>query len=578
MKKNVVILLTAVLLGGILLFGAGCKKQAAPAASKGAGTPAAATGKKLSDGKTTFTMFVGDLGSLVSSYDYKDNKFTQKIVDETGINLQIIASSGADAVQRLNVLLSTGDYPDLIIRPLSGSSYALTMADLAFYAKEGIFISLDQYDPMSYPNIKAAFDEYPALNDILRGPDGKLYALPTVNECVHCRYGNNNQLYYQPFMQKYTQATNKAIPATLDEFTTYLRWVRDNDVNGNGKKDEIPLAFDVNTLRNAVETFAKCYMPFVNANGYFGLARNGKQAIEQYKDPRFRDTLKYMAGIYKEKLIYPDSFTQPSQAMQALVSVDPAVVAVALTSAVNRQGTDYYYHARWLPVLKGPTGEQHSYDVGPWSVLSAGMNITDKCKDPKLAISFYNYLLTFDVELTGYLGPKGYGWDDADPGALSLGGGPAKYKTLKTYGTADINYTWSQIHPMVRNYNFRYSEQANDVPTVQKWLETGDNSLLDAIKANKSYNEIKNIVQAKVRIPFATPVETLIPPLAMEEADTKRIGDINAVLNTTLDQAMVQFVTGAKDIKSDAAWNTFLADMDRVGSKEKAAIIEKYLK
>ena len=92
-------------------------------------------------------MFIGDLGNLVSSYDYKDNLFTQKIVDDTGINLEFIASSGADAVQRLNVLLSTGDYPDIIIRPPTGSTYYLTLSDIAFYAREGIFLPLDQLIP-----------------------------------------------------------------------------------------------------------------------------------------------------------------------------------------------------------------------------------------------------------------------------------------------------------------------------------------------------------------------------------------------------------------------------------------------
>ena len=572
MKRNVIIVMT-VLLISVLLTSLGCKKQEVPTQSS-SGT-AGTTGTRLSDGKTTFTLFVGDIGNLVSSYDYKDNLFTKKIVDETGINLEFIASSGADSVERLNVLLSTGDYPDLIIRPSSGTTYYLTMSDMAFYAKEGIFIPLDQYDPMSFPNIKAAFDEYPAFNDILRGPDGKLYALPTVNDCIHCRYGNNNQLYYQPFIQKYGQK----LPETLDEFTTYLRWVRDNDVNENGDpSDEIPLAFDVDTLRIAIETFAKCYMPFVNANNYFGLARDGNQVIEQYKDPRFREALKYMAGLYAEKLIYPDSFTQPRQAIQSLSSADTPVLAVVLSNGANNNGTEYYYRARWLPVLKGPTGEKHSFDVGPWSVLSAGMNITDKCKDPKLAIALYNYLLDFEVAITGYLGPKGYGWDWADQGALSLVGGPAKYKTLKLYGTADINYTWNQINPMMRNYAFRYEEQANDVTTAENWLKTGDLSLLDSVKANRSYNEIKNIIQANVRIPDGTPVEMLIPPLAMDDADSRRIGDINAVLNTTLDQAMVQFITGARNITNDTVWNAFLADLDRVGSKEKATIIAKYLK
>jgi hypothetical protein len=157
-------------------------------------------------------------------------------------------------------------------------------------------------------------------------------------------------------------------------------------------------------------------------------------------------------------------------------------------------------------------------------------------------------------------------------------GKKSTYKILKTYGTADVNYTWNQNHPMLRNQAFRYGEQATDVPKIQEWLKTGDLSLLDAMKANKSYNEVKNILQASVRIPDGTPIEMAIPPLAMNAADTRRIGDINAVLETALDSYMVEFITGARDVNSDTVWNAYLADLDRMGSKEKAGIIQKYLK
>ena len=477
------------------------------------------------------------------------------------------------------MMLNTGDYPDLILYSLSGNLFRLTMSDMAYWANEGIFIPLDKYDPMSFPNIKAAFDEYPAFNEILRGPDGKLYGLPVANDCIHCRYGNNQGLYYMPFIQN----NSLKVPETLDELTQYLHWVRDNDANANGNKnDEIPIAFDKETLRIFVAIFAKSFMPFSNINyagsDYFGIIRNGNKVIEQYRDPQFRETLKYLAGWHREKLIFPDSFTMPQQQLKALATSETPVLAVTASNAANNQGTDYYYRARWLPLLAGPSGERHAFDVGPWSILGPGMIITNKCKDPKLALALYDYLLNFDVMLTGYVGPKGTGWDDADPGAISLVGELATYKILKTYGTADPNTTWDQNHPMLRNRAFRYGEQAIDVPKIEEWLKTGDTALLDSLKTNKSYNEVKNVIQALPRIPFGTPTESAIPPMALNAADTRRIGDINAVLTPMLDQYMVEFITGVKNINNDAAWNAYLADLDRVGSKEKVSIIEKYLK
>jgi hypothetical protein len=41
---------------------------------------------------------------------------------------------------------------------------------------------------------------------------------------------------------------------------------------------------------------------------------------------------------------------------------------------------------------------------------------------------------------------------------------------------------------------------------------------------------------------------------------------------------MVEFITGVRDINSDPVWNTYLSDMDRLGSKDLAAIIQRYIK
>jgi putative aldouronate transport system substrate-binding protein len=122
------------------------------------------------------------LRNEVTSFDYKDNTFTKRVVDETGIKLDIIAVSDADATVRLNAMLGSGNYPDLII------GREISVSDLSYWGSQGIFLALDNYDIKSWTNIKAMMDEYPALDQRIRGADGKIYALPSVNDCLHCRY------------------------------------------------------------------------------------------------------------------------------------------------------------------------------------------------------------------------------------------------------------------------------------------------------------------------------------------------------------------------------------------------------
>jgi hypothetical protein len=95
---------------------------------------------------------------------------------------------------------------------------------------------------------------------------------------------------------------------------------------------------------------------------------------------------------------------------------------------------------------------------------------------------------------------------------------------------------------------------------------------------NASYNEAHNSIESLKMTPFAMPDSYFIPPLPMSDADNARVADILVNLNTYLDQAMVEFITGIRNINRDADWNTFNNDLDRLGSKERADIIQKYIK
>jgi putative aldouronate transport system substrate-binding protein len=528
----------------------------------------------LSDGNTTFSLLLCGIGNLISSFDYADNAFTKRIVDETGIKLNIQGVSDTDYKTRLSVLLGSGDYPDLIMSRYSD----VTLNDLIYFGNQGIFLPINDYNPLSYPNIKAAFDEYPAAYQRVSGPDGKMYSLPTVNDCPHCRFRSGRAVYYMPWIRD----NGFKAPSGTDELLAYLRWVRDNDVNKNGNKnDEIPVAFCRQDIRTAISFIARSFMPFVTTDEYFGLALIDGKVTEQYKLKEYRDALTYFAGLYKEGLVLPDSFTMTREQLKALGGSPTPILAYAFTNAQGDavpSGTERWVETFISPVLKGPTGQQNGPNKDPWSIINPGLIITDKCKDPELAVALYNYLLNFDVMLDGYIGPKGQAWDEPDAGTLSLMGETPRYKLLVGYGTQAINAGWNQYNPMIRNSGFRLGEQAKGADVARKWLSTGDPALLNQLVGNSSYNEEQNYFNTVDQLPYELAAKYFIPPLAMSEADTSRLMDINATLETYKEQAAVEFITGIRDISSEAAWNTYLADLDRMGSNELQGIVQKYVK
>ena len=571
MKK--LVLIAALLCAFVVLgwAGGGSSSSASTAARRSQMEGRVKGSLPLSDGSVTLSVFIGGLGSMVTSFDYADNDATKKIMDETGIKLDIIASSATDANTRRNVLLSSGDYPDLFIGNYIGRDF------MTYYASQGIFLPLDDYNPTSYPNIKALWDEYPSVYTIIRW-NGKIYALPGINDCEHCVDDTARIFSYMPWLRAYGRPVTN-----LAQFTDYLRYVRDNDLNGNGNRnDEVPFMFQATGQRRAISVFAKMFMPFVMGDAGFGLAMENGRIVEQYKDPRFRDALRAMASLYNERLILPESFTMDRERVLSLVEAQDPTVAMMVGQHIS--GMTYGTGERridfnLMPVLAGPTGIRTGANGQPWWPVNLGMFITDKCPDPELAVAFYDYLLRMDVMLATYFGLKGDAWTDPDPGAVGINGKPALYKYNITWMGPDhrVNMGWAQNGTFGQTVNFRLGEQAMGFDTVRRWMETGDPSLRAQILANPSYFETHNYLSLEGRRELWLPASVFVPPLNMDTNDTARMQDITTPFNNFMDQAHAQFIIGERDINNDAHWNTYIQELDRMGAADRVNLMQRYI-
>jgi putative aldouronate transport system substrate-binding protein len=541
------------------VFMTGCKPKTGTAAGAGTGGSG-----RLANGDVTMTLFLGyAYGANNTSYAYEDNWYTRKIADETGINLVVDSSSGADMAARKSTMLNTGDYPEVFY----GTGFGIT--DLEFYAQQGIFIPLDSYDLSKYPNIKELIDLYPQILQSVTGSDGKIYALPGFNYCLHCDYDYGTVNYYMPFLRD----NNLKRPETYDEFISYLRWVKANDANGNGdKNDEIPMIW--NDVNHAVSFWARNYMPWVNG----GIAVINGQVTLQFKQNEFRETLRLMRTLFAEGIYPEDIFTMTGDDRASLVNAETPVVAAntGRNNGANRgtpAGQRRWIEHNLLPPLTGQTGQAYAAWVPSFG--STGLIITDKCKDPELAIALYDYLLSFENQISTYYGQKGDGWDDPDPDMLSFLGTPALFKV--NMDRPQLNTSWQGNFEKYTK-EFRYGQQAPGITEVRQWLETANPSLLDTVMANPSYYEEFYYIFFEPHEEKALPVDMYLPPLAMIDLDSNRLADINATLTTYYNQAVMEFITGIKNINSNADWNAYLTQLDQLGAAEKAALYQKYLK
>lgn len=446
---------------------------------------------------------------------------------------------------------------------------------LAYYAQQGTFVSLDEYNITQYPNIAAAFEEFPTLPTKLTGLDGKMYGLPDVNWCLHCMYSGGRMWYYMPFARD----NDLKVPETLDEFTEYLQWIKDNDANGNGDpNDEIPLAFSKGSLHNTIACFAKSFMPFVGG-GKYGHALEDGEIVAQITDSRFRDSLAYLNELYEKGLMLEDSFSIESSALKELGETPAGQPFGVITTSWSDGHIKAGESGRWfdtfiLAPLEGANGDRWSGNNAPHGNFGAKMFITDKCENPEVAIALYDYLVGFEVQMNGYLGPEDECWEKPEEGAIGINGKDALYKLLVTYGTQRDTTGWNVKNPMNMNMEFRYKEEAVGYDVISEYLATGNPELRDEAGSYASYNEINNYSYTmNTSALYDLPTDMLLPPLLYTEDDSARMAEIDAVLDPYLEQTWTAFITGTRDI--DTEWDAYLEELESMGAIERVEILQR---
>ena len=93
----------------------------------------------------------------------------------------------------------------------------------------GLSALIDEYGP----NIRQVFDENPIAEASVTLNDGEIYSLPYVH------YARNAFPNPRPFIRHVwiEQGGLNGRPETLDEFYEALRYIKENDVNGNGNPE-----------------------------------------------------------------------------------------------------------------------------------------------------------------------------------------------------------------------------------------------------------------------------------------------------------------------------------------------------
>lgn len=495
--------------------------------------------------------------------DYDDNDVTHNIEETWGVNLEFIVIPSEDFKQKINLMINSGEkLPDII---LSASGYDSS------WVTAGAILDLSKYydDPNYSPNItKAAEENDTDIRNYLTTADGKIYGLP------RWEANGETQTYKKMWIYKpWLDALGLEVPDTLEEYYEACKLVVENDMNGNGKRDEIA-TWGVGLSGAYNGWFGTLMSGFVYAHdGSYRVVEDGKVSFA-YTTDEWKEGLKYIKKFFDEGLIPTEIFTQNTEAYEAQMFAE--VPTVFSFCQYHTRGTDAVRESEYTYVvgLKDENGE-NGYSYWTASKPANGGVITTDCENPDAAFIVCDYIASEYISICNRYGTQGVHWDYwenvkdeewAKNYGTASGEEPYIVGTLNICRDPEAENIWSASTPHTtgwRNNGFflRTPKLMNSfaglmVPTTEEQELSIFNS--------KKFTEATQAY-------FANRKEEIYDHGPTTSEEDAAIADAKSALNSYVQEMIAAFVTGGQDI--DAYWDTYLAELDKIGIDE---VLEVY--
>ena len=496
------------------------------------------------DGKRK-TLVVG-LPQKSTVLDHDDISFTKYVEDALNIDLEFVTfSDGQEANNQLTLMCAGNEQlPDVLV-----GFHDLGERMMAQFGEDGFFIDLTDLIKDHAPTFNSQMEKLSKeeqdriWNSMKSAVDGKVYGLPTYSAPTISDY-MQNMMYIN---QDWLDAVGKTSPANIDELKEVLIAFRDEDPNGNGKSDEIPM------FRSGIWNYV------INAFVYYDAAHplnvtDGKVWSPVVTD-EFRQAMIYLNGLYQEDLITDQSFSTNSTDMKALISGEDDLATVGIwfgqpITDINSymQTLDQYVA---MNPLEDATGKGGYVVVRPNDLLISGF-ITRDCEDTELAMKFMDFLYEDESVTRKRHGEKGVHWDYTDEAGDSMFGTKSNIKFL---GTEDFgSATWGiQLPNIYTNENY-----LTIAPTITP-IDVATSRLLSA--------------QTEIMTTWHKPTE-LATNLKFTAEEDESLDSIDGTLTSYTLEAISLFIKGDKDASSDTDWNAYVQMLKDYKLDEKIKIYQ----
>ena len=508
-------------------------------------------------GKVKISIGMGSQAKIIS---LQDNALTKWLEEQTGYELEIVEYSGGTdiATQISTTIAARQELPDILW------GVSINKNTIATYGKEGYFADLKPYyddkegaSKTFWTRMDECLSDY-QQNYVVRNmtdPDtGGIYGVPVIETSLVD--GLDFMLWINT---EWLDKLGLSRPTNTQELYDVLVAFRDKDPNGNGQKDEIPLFGSMKTTApaQAVNWLVNLFLYYNDSHLWQDYNGDGK--IESvYLEEEYREALKFINKLYKEKLLTTMLYTASSSECKTINTPASGTALCGIfcghLTSHTTFGSEVLYQYDCLKTWGCATDRDIAYTLDSFITETAiKRDVVDEC---------FNLLMTMwtkDGALRIRYGEYGTNWVEPDEGALSEYGIAAQYKMLDDPFMQQNAVMWGDIASTLNDY--AEGETAQISEQLDAWTAHKSKMLATA---RQYYEEVSAEVNPKyLADPF---LESFILNSEEDESISMQRTNVNAYISS----AIKDFVCGTNnmDINDDKDWKAFVDKLYELGYED----------
>ncbi|NGP46641.1 extracellular solute-binding protein [Bacillaceae bacterium SIJ1] len=339
--------------------------------------------------------------------DWNDVLLYNEYEKMTNIDIEWEMVPAQGMAEKRNLALASGSLPDAF------HSTSISFGDLQKYGKQGTFVPLNDLIDNYAPNLKKIFTEYPEIKKSITMPDGNIYAFPYLFEPEF----TSVLIGARPWIREdWLKALDMEMPETVDEFYQYLKAVKETDLNGNNKADEIP--FGGTSIDRIVAWL----------NGAYGLQNRGARHAYVDVDPssnelrfiptsdEYKEMLQFISQLYQEGLIEENIFTIENN--QFLANGSNGLYGSTVYHSPDMLFGEIGEKYTGAHALEGPFGDKSYARITSPVMRPGAFVITSANEHPEATVRWVDHFYGEEGAKLFFMGIEGKTFEEKEDGSL----------------------------------------------------------------------------------------------------------------------------------------------------------------